>query len=334
MRRGPPAPARASRAAHVKDMNTTPDSSTPAATADARHFAVSPWLLAPVAAMVVVVITFSFILSFQAQVELAVDARIPADVAWGWPIIVDGTVVIATISAVILQRRGIRVTWYPWAVLILFGSLSIFVNALHSQATEPELWVLTIISATPAVGLLLSTHLLTTLIGHGSRKRLPVVVQAAPSQSQATSTAPAPAPAATAASGLPARAPSAPQRALLTPAPAKAAEAQPALQTVTESGPARAPLVRSEDVTSGEPDETTPPAPHTTAPSTSRGRAPKPIARTTPALSRDAVVERVVQAQRAGGRTTGADVAAWMKVSPTRGQKILDQILTETEAAA
>lgn len=246
------------RAAHVTGMHTTPDPSTLAAPADTRPFAVSPWLLVPVAAMVVVVITFSFILSFQAQVELAVDARIPADVAWGWPIIVDGTVVIATVSAVILQRRGIRVTWYPWAVLILFGSLSIFVNALHSQATEPAPWVLTIISATPAVGLLLSTHLLTTLIGHGSRKRLPAGVQQAVGLRESKASAPAPAQAPTAAPVLPARPSAVPQRALLTPAPAKAAQAQPAVQAVAELEDARGTVDGSEDGMSGEPEKTTP----------------------------------------------------------------------------
>lgn len=112
-----------------------------------------------------------FVLSFRSLQDLAVRSGIEAELAWLWPLVVDGFIVVATAAAFGLKRRGKRVTWYPWAALILFAILSVAGNAAHAAnavLTVP-LWVATVVSAVPAVALLVASHLLVVLVDGKAR---------------------------------------------------------------------------------------------------------------------------------------------------------------------
>ncbi|MFE6966998.1 DUF2637 domain-containing protein [Agromyces sp. NPDC057679] len=163
--------------------------------------AMSRWLLWPVAVTVVVIIGFAFVLSFQSQVDLAIAARIREDVAFGWPIVVDGTILVSTFAAFILHARRPKVAWYPWAVLILFGALSIWANGIHATGATPTDGEIFIVGAVPAIGLLLSTHLLVLMLSPGPKPRqavaaaeprtAQVLVAAEPAPMQAVAESPA-----------------------------------------------------------------------------------------------------------------------------------------------
>lgn len=113
-----------------------------------------------------------FWLSFQALRDLAVRSGIDPELSFLWPLIVDGFIVVATAAAFGLKRRGRRVTWYPWAALILFAGLSVAGNAAHAVNVETvsvPVWVATVVSSVPAVALLIASHLLIVLVDGKAR---------------------------------------------------------------------------------------------------------------------------------------------------------------------
>ncbi|WP_158603072.1 DUF2637 domain-containing protein [Jiangella rhizosphaerae] len=125
-------------------------------------------LIAMIAATVVALAIGAFTLSFDALRELATVAGLNRSIAWLWPLIVDGFILLATAAAVALRDRGPRVTWYPWATLIVFAAISVAGNALHASShanrEAVSVTVASIVSAVPAVALLLASHLLVVLL--------------------------------------------------------------------------------------------------------------------------------------------------------------------------
>lgn len=111
----------------------------------------------------------SFVLSFTALADLAGRAGIPERLAWLWPLIVDGTILQATMAVVALagregQRRNRR---YFWIVLSTSALVSIVANGWHavlpgSQPLSP--WLAVAIAVVAPVSLLASTHGLSLLI--------------------------------------------------------------------------------------------------------------------------------------------------------------------------
>lgn len=125
-------------------------------------------LIAMIAATVVALAVGAFTLSFDALRELATVAGLNRSIAWLWPLIVDGFILLATAAAVALRDRGPRVTWYPWATLIVFAAISVAGNALHASShanrEAVSVTVASVVSAVPAVALLLASHLLVVLL--------------------------------------------------------------------------------------------------------------------------------------------------------------------------
>lgn len=119
-------------------------------------------LLLTTRALVILLAAAAFALSYSALRDLAVGAGINPDLAWMWPLIVDGLIVVATLATYALEDRGARLLWYPWGTFILFAALSIAGNAMHSMSnpdiTVPPL-VAAGVSAVPAVALLIGSHL-------------------------------------------------------------------------------------------------------------------------------------------------------------------------------
>lgn len=111
--------------------------------------------------------TAAFVLSFTALQDLAVRSGIDRDLAWLWPLIVDGIIVVATIS--VFALAGTRVVWYPWLLLILGAGLSVAANAVHALVTAdptvPGVLASSVASVPPLV-LVASTHLTAILLRH------------------------------------------------------------------------------------------------------------------------------------------------------------------------
>ena len=111
----------------------------------------------------------SFVLSFAALWDLATMAGVPRSLSWLWPVIVDGTILQATISVIALaqfedQRTGRR---FFWGVLITAALVSIGANAMHafiSDAGTLHPALSAAIATVAPVSLLAATHGLGILV--------------------------------------------------------------------------------------------------------------------------------------------------------------------------
>lgn len=135
-----------------------------------------------------------FTLSFTALRELASrEFAIAPELAFIYPLVIDGFIVIATAAAFTMKKRGPRTTWYPWAALAVFGALSVLGNAAHAidnpSATFPA-WVSAVGASVPAVALLIASHLLVMMIDGKVQPRAAARRAKAP----VSSAAPAPTP--------------------------------------------------------------------------------------------------------------------------------------------
>ncbi|MBS3939649.1 MAG: DUF2637 domain-containing protein [Actinobacteria bacterium] len=127
---------------------------------------VARWVVAAAIIGTIAIALGAFWLSFTALTDLAARAGIDPAQAWVWPLIVDGIIVVATISVVALSPYGRRATWYPWALLAAGAIVSIAGNAAHAvvaaDSTLPRLLAAAIAAVPPAV-LLAITHLTVEL---------------------------------------------------------------------------------------------------------------------------------------------------------------------------
>ncbi|KAA1250211.1 DUF2637 domain-containing protein [Mycobacterium simiae] len=106
----------------------------------------------------------SFILSFASLTDLAIRSGYPHDLAPLWPIIVDGTILSATMAVLALgaygqqQRANRRFFWW---VLALAAMASVGSNALHAiipPGNELAPWLKAAIGVVPPVSLLATAH--------------------------------------------------------------------------------------------------------------------------------------------------------------------------------
>ena len=111
----------------------------------------------------------AFWLSFTSLAALARSCGIPADRAWMWPLIVDGVIVVATVSVVALSSSGQdrRAARYPWLLLSAGAAVSVLANASHAIVTAdarvPSA-LAALVAAVPPVVLVAITHLTVELI--------------------------------------------------------------------------------------------------------------------------------------------------------------------------
>jgi hypothetical protein len=123
-----------------------------------------------------------FSLSFSSLRDLAIASDIDPRLAFVWPLIVDGFIVVATAAAFALKRRGRRVTWYPWAAVILFSAISVAGNSLHAVDARRLLVpvpVAAVVSSVPTLALLISSHLLVVMIDGTIRAKSQTVTSSA-----------------------------------------------------------------------------------------------------------------------------------------------------------
>ena len=145
----------------------------------------SPVLAWTVAAGVVVLAASSFALSFSALAELAIASGVPDHLAFLWPVIVDGFIVVATLAAFSFSARPGRVQLYPWMALGVFAIVSVAGNALHVQTLAPGTvvvadWIAVTVASVPPVALLIASHLLVVMISGRPEVYEPAHVTAQP----------------------------------------------------------------------------------------------------------------------------------------------------------
>jgi len=119
-----------------------------------------------------------FAMSYGALHALAGDSGVPPMLAWLWPLVVDGFIVVASLSVLhgVLESRTVR---YPWSLLLLFSAVSVAGNVAHGAPTP----VGRLVAAVPPVALVLAFDLLMRQIRR--------VLQ--PAQTTGSASAPAPA---------------------------------------------------------------------------------------------------------------------------------------------
>ncbi|MFE6924784.1 DUF2637 domain-containing protein [Nocardia sp. NPDC057663] len=103
----------------------------------------------------------AFVLSFAALRDLAVMAHTPTHLAWLFPVIVDGTIIQATIAVLALADSPER-TFFT-RVLIAGATVSIGGNIAHALASGHGIMAATLAVIAPAA-LLLDTHGLAVLL--------------------------------------------------------------------------------------------------------------------------------------------------------------------------
>ncbi|MEV6432378.1 DUF2637 domain-containing protein [Nocardia sp. NPDC051463] len=120
------------------------------------------------AVLVVVVIgVAAFVLSFAALEDLAKKAHTPEGLAWLFPIIVDGTIIQATIAVLALAESDDR-KWFE-CVLVAGAAVSIGGNIAHALVSGHGVGAAVLAVIAPAA-LLIDTHGLAVLL----RTRRPV----------------------------------------------------------------------------------------------------------------------------------------------------------------
>lgn len=110
---------------------------------------------------VVAIAAGSFALSFNALHDLAQQNGQPARLAWIWPVIVDVSVIVYTLSilAAQLQRRPARL---PIALVAGYGLVTIAGNILHAPGTAAGYFV----AMLPPLSLILATEALRVMARH------------------------------------------------------------------------------------------------------------------------------------------------------------------------
>jgi hypothetical protein len=107
------------------------------------------------AAGVLVLAAAAFTLSYDALHQLALDSRVRPRLAWMWPVVIDGTIVVALLT-VLAAKRAAASTGYPWTLAGLFSAASVAFNIAHA----PDRPVAQLVFAMAPVALVLTTHLL------------------------------------------------------------------------------------------------------------------------------------------------------------------------------
>jgi hypothetical protein len=131
------------------------------------------WTYRVSAAGVLVLAAAAFTLSYDALHQLALDSRVRPGLAWLWPVVIDGTIVVAVLT-VLAAKRVDRRAGYPWALAGLFSAASVAFNVAHA----PDRPVARLVFAMAPVALVLTTHLLMQQVGW--RRATPGQTQAMP----------------------------------------------------------------------------------------------------------------------------------------------------------
>jgi hypothetical protein len=89
------------------------------------------WTYRVSAAGVLLLAAAAFTLSYDALHQLALDSRVRPALAWLWPVVIDGTIVVALLTVLAAKRAAAR-GGYPWALAGLFSLASVAFNIAHA----------------------------------------------------------------------------------------------------------------------------------------------------------------------------------------------------------
>jgi hypothetical protein len=104
---------------------------------------------------VVALAVAGFAMSYDALHALAVDQGVPAALAWLWPLVVDGFIVVASLCVVRAVAEDRRAA-YPRVLVLAFSGISVAFNVVHAAPTL----VARLVAAIPPAALVLSFELL------------------------------------------------------------------------------------------------------------------------------------------------------------------------------
>src|SRR4030095_10672401 len=118
------------------------------------------WTYRSSATGVIVLAGAAFTLSYDALHQLALDSRVRPALAWLWPVVIDGTIVVALLTVLAANRAATKAA-YPWALAGLFSAASVAFNIAHA----PDRPVAQLVFAMAPVALVLTTHMLMQQVG-------------------------------------------------------------------------------------------------------------------------------------------------------------------------
>lgn len=116
----------------------------------------------------------AFALSFLALRAVGVASGVDPTLAWMFPVIIDGFIVLATWATWRFRAHGLRAAWYPAGALVVFSAVSLTGNALHAHPVAVgdlllARWAAAAFSAVPPVALLAASHMLVMIATHRRR---------------------------------------------------------------------------------------------------------------------------------------------------------------------
>ncbi|WP_345750896.1 DUF2637 domain-containing protein [Microbacterium rhizophilus] len=137
---------------------------------------VGQWVIVAATSGTVLIGLGAFWLSFTALADLARRSGIAPELSWLWPLIVDGVIVVATISVVALSRYGAGATRYAWTLLVGGAAVSVSANVTHATvaaSAEVPGAVAAMVASVPPIVLLAITHLTVVLTRYRQGPRAP-----------------------------------------------------------------------------------------------------------------------------------------------------------------
>ena len=120
----------------------------------------------PLMALATLIAVMAFVLSFDALRTLGIACGIQPALGWMFPLIIDVPVLAFTWATWVFKTRGMG-QGYPWAMLILFSTVSLVGNALHAHPVEtngmllPD-WTASLLMTMPPIALLATSHMMVT----------------------------------------------------------------------------------------------------------------------------------------------------------------------------
>ena len=81
----------------------------------------------------------AFTLSYDALHQLAPNSRVRPALAWLWPVVIDGTIVVALLTVLAAKRAAARAA-YPWTLAGLFSAASVAFNIAHAPTGRSPSW--------------------------------------------------------------------------------------------------------------------------------------------------------------------------------------------------
>ncbi|MFD3463995.1 DUF2637 domain-containing protein [Nocardia fluminea] len=121
----------------------------------------------------------AFVLSFAALQDLAIMGGTRRGLAWLFPVIVDGTIIQATMAVIALPPKSAEHKWFSW-ILVGGAAVSVSSNSVHAYLTGHS-WGGALLAAIPPLALLIDTHGLVLLRRAAQRDSTPAdVVETAP----------------------------------------------------------------------------------------------------------------------------------------------------------